>query len=177
MEERVAKLVAAAREGDRDALRGLYEECHSVIYRLLVRMVGSQDAADVTQIAFLQAFRRLEQFSGKSSFQTWLYRIAVNEALQHLRRSGRHVVQPLTNEPAERVGGHAKRIEQKELLERALAMIDPEIRTAFLLREVDELSYDEIAEATGIPPGTVGSRLNRARKELRDHLTHLGWEP
>ncbi len=177
MEDRVAGLVSAARLGRQDALQGLYDECQPMIYRLLVRMAGTQDAADLTQQVFLQAFRRLNQFSGRSTFQTWLYRLAVNESLQHLRRRGRHKTHSLQHEPPDRGREHADRLEQSELLERALSMIDPELRSVFLLREVEELSYEQIANAAGIPAGTVGSRLNRARKELREHLTQLGWEP
>ena len=70
----------------------------------------------------------------------------------------------------------AANLENAELLEVALSRIDPELRIVFELKEVDELPYSEIAEIVGIPEGTVGSRLNRARTELRDHLTQLGWE-
>jgi RNA polymerase sigma-70 factor (ECF subfamily) len=73
--------------------------------------------------------------------------------------------------------GQDSQAEHKELLEKALARIDPELRAIFLLREVEELSYREIAEALNIPAGTVGSRLNRARHELQQHLKDLGWEP
>lgn len=177
MEDRVANLVKAARSGCDEALRGLYDECHVVIHRLLVRMVGTQDAADLTQAVFVQAFRRLDRFSGRSNVQTWLYRLAVNEALQHLRKKGRDRSRPLEREPSQRGQEHTERIEQQELLERALAMLDPQLRTTFLLREIEELSYEEIAEVADIPAGTVGSRLTRARKELREHLTRLGWEP
>jgi RNA polymerase sigma-70 factor (ECF subfamily) len=70
-----------------------------------------------------------------------------------------------------------ERDEHKELLEQALARIEPDLRSIFVLREVEELSYREIAEAIEIPEGTVGSRLNRARRELQQHLAELGWEP
>ena len=73
--------------------------------------------------------------------------------------------------------GGDERIERKELMEQALARLDPELRSIFLLREVEELSYQEIAETLDIPEGTVGSRLNRARRELRGHVVELGWEP
>ena len=124
MEDRVAGLVSAARLGHQDALQGLYDECQPMIYRLLVRMAGTQDAADLTQQVFLQAFRQLNQFSGRSTFQTWLYRLAVNESLQHLRRRDRHKTHRLQHEPPDRGREHADRLEQSELLERALSMID-----------------------------------------------------
>ena len=136
-------------------------------------MVGLQDAADVTQHVFLQAFRSLDQFSGRSRFETWLYRLAVNESLQHLRRNRRWRYHALDWEPMDE-SHHGEDAERKELLEQCFARIDPELRSIFLLREVEGLSYHDIAEALQIPKGTVGSRLNRARRELRQILSELG---
>jgi len=171
-----ATVLERCREEDRDAQQQLYEAFRRRVYRLMVRMVGVQDAADVTQQVFLQVFRKIDQFAGHAKLETWIYRLAVNEALQHLRRQGRRSSQPLTYEPAGREPPHAERREQKETLEMALGRLEPKLRSIFLLREVDELSYREIAEAVDIPEGTVGSRLNRARHELRQHLADLGWE-
>jgi len=99
----------------------------------------------------------------------------VNEALQHIRRHGREKTQTLGHDPADRVQEHSGRLEQRDLLDQALARIDPELRSLFLLREVEGLSYAELAEAVAIPAGTIGSRLNRARRELKHHLSDLGW--
>lgn len=170
-------VVRLARNGDRGAQRELYERCHRNVYRLMVRMVGEQDAADVTQQAFLQMFRKLDQFTGRARFQTWLYRLAVNESLQHLRRARRWRIQEIKNEPADRTRGYESRSENRELLDKALQQLDPDLKSVFLLREVEELSYREIASVLEVPEGTVGSRLNRARQELQRHLTNLGWEP
>ena len=174
-ESSLAAVVTACRSGDLASQRQLYDACHENVYRLAVRMAGLQDAADVTQQVFLQAFRSIDQFRGGSRFETWLYRLAVNESLQHLRRKRRWRHHELDWEPMDEThqGGDAER---KELLERALARIDPELRSIFLLREVEGLSYQEIAEAIDIPEGTVGSRLNRARRELRRHLSELGYK-
>lgn len=177
MQDTTAEIVAAAQGGDRDAQRQLYELSHQNVYRLMVRMVGLQDADDLTQQVFLQAFRRIGQFSGRSQFSTWLYRLAVNESLQHLRRSKRAHFHVLEHEPMDHSSGHSDNVEQKDLLERALAMLEPDLRSTFLLREVEELPYGEIALALDVPEGTVGSRLNRARRELKQHLLELGWEP
>lgn len=171
----LAAVVTACLSGDLAAHRQLYDACHENVYRLAVRMVGLQDAADVTQQVFLQAFRSIHQFQGGSRFETWLYRLAVNESLQHLRRNRRWRHHELDREPMDETQ-HGDDAERKELLEQALARIDPELRAIFLLREVEELSYHEIAEALDIPEGTVGSRLNRARRELRRHLSELGYE-
>lgn len=143
----------------------------------MVRMVGSDDAADLTQQVFLQAFGKIDQFAGRSKFETWLYRLAVNEALQHLRKGKRWKFQTLSRDPESHQTSAGDSYEYRELLEQALTRLDPELRSLFVLRSVEELSYREIAETIEIPEGTVGSRLNRARRELQQHLTDLGWEP
>ena len=170
-------LVQACRRGEREAQQRLYEACQHRVYRLTVRMVGLQDAADVAQQVFMQVFRKLDQFTGQSKFETWLYRIAVNESLQHLRKRERHESQALTQEPMSHHRSEHERSEAKELLDRALSRLEAGLRSIFVLREVEGLSYAEIAVAAEIPEGTVGSRLNRARGELRRHLRELGWEP
>jgi RNA polymerase sigma-70 factor (ECF subfamily) len=80
-------------------------------------------------------------------------------------------------EPMDRSPDSCVSVDDKELLEYALALLEPDLRSAFLIREVEGLTYSEIAEALEIPEGTVGSRLNRARRELKQHLIELGWEP
>jgi len=171
-----ADILAGCRTGERDAQHRLYELCHRQVYALMVRMVGVQDAADVTQQVFLQLFRKIDNYAGHSKFHTWLYRLATNEALQHLRKGRRWKFQPLTREPKSPHTTMVERNEQKELLEQALARLEPELRLIFVLREVEGLSYAAIAQATGIPEGTVGSRMNRARRQLQQHLADLGWE-
>jgi RNA polymerase sigma-70 factor (ECF subfamily) len=139
-------------------------------------MVGVQDAADVTQQTFLQALRSIGQFQGRSRIETWLYRLAINTSLQHLRRLRRHRHQTLPLEPSVDAC-HQHESELKEVLERALARIDPELRSLFLLREIEGFSYGDIAQTLHISEGTVGSRLNRARRELQAHLVRLGCNP
>ena len=172
-----AALLASCRSSERGAQQRLYELSHRQVYRLMVRMVGLQDAADVTQQVFLQVFRKIDQFAGHSKFETWLYRLATNEALQHLRKGKRWRFQTLSREPMSQHEPANERNEQKEVLEQALSRVDPELRSIFVLREVEGLSYREIAEAINVPEGTVGSRLNRARRELQQQLADLGWEP
>ena len=170
------QLVEACLAGDRCAMQQLYEQCSDHVYGLMVRMVGRQDADDLTQHVFLTMFRKLDQFNGQSKLETWLYRLATNEALQHLRRNKRRSTAPLVAEPEtsdpDRIGAS----EEAELLETAMSRLEPELRAVVLLKEQWGLSYQEIAESVGIPEGTVGSRLNRARKELRQELEKLGWE-
>lgn len=168
--------VAGCQCGDRDAQRQLYELHHQQIFRLAVRMVGRQEADDVTQQVFLQVLRKIDQFSGQSRVATWLYRVAVNECLQHLRRNGRQRVNPLMHDPVDRFAGSTQQSEHAELLDRSLQRLEPDLRAMFLLREVENLSYREIASALDVSEGTVASRLNRARRLLRQYLVELGWE-
>ncbi len=170
-------IVKRASAGERAAQRELYENFRDRTFRVVRRIVGESDADDVTQECFLKVFAKLPTFRFESQFSTWLHRLVVNESLQHLRSRSRRKKygQPILDGEMGRVAGVAT-MENAELLEIALSRIEPELRVVFELKEVDELPYSEIAEIVGIPEGTVGSRLNRARTELRDQLTQLGWE-
>jgi len=176
-DKEAADVVEACKNGDPLAQRRLYDASHQNVYRLVVRMVGIQDAADVTQQVFLQAFRKIDQFSGRSQFGTWIYRVAVNESLQHLRKAKRSRMQTLEQEPTDGSADGNENVDDKELLEQALAQLEPDLRSTFLLREIEGFSYSAIASTLEIPEGTVGSRLNRARRELKQVLVELGWEP
>jgi RNA polymerase sigma-70 factor (ECF subfamily) len=175
--EAVTETVARCRLGDRSAQRRLYDSFNRMVYRLMVRIVGPDDAPDLTQQIFLQVFRKIGQYSGRGRFDRWLYRLAVNEAFQHLRRKRRTRHRALVYEPVDDSARGDERTERKDLMEQALARLDPELRSICLLREIEGLSYREIAETLDIPEGTVGSRLNRARRDLKQHLINLGWEP
>ena len=157
--------------GDREMQRELYERCHQQVFRLAVRMVGRQDASDVCQLVFLKMFQSIDQFAGRSNFTTWLYRIAVNECLQHRRKRGsRPMVHLADYEPPDRHTPATERVADHELLEVALGRIEPELCSLFLLREVEELSYSELADVLHLSEGTVASRLNRARDQLHTVL-------
>jgi RNA polymerase sigma-70 factor (ECF subfamily) len=170
-------LVSASRRGWREAQQRLYECCHRRVYRLLVRMVGRSGADDLLQQVFLQVFRTLSQFSGQSRFETWLYRVSVNESLQHLRKQRRRRWVSLESDFMDHEPDQERDLDHKELMERALARLEPELRSLFLLREAEKQSYAEIAAALQLPEGTVASRLSRARQLLKQSLIELGWEP
>ena len=170
-----ARLLARCLKNDRQAQRQLYEITHQAVYRLMVRMVGLQEASDLTQQVYLKLFTKLHQFAGNSKFETWLYRLASNEALQYLRKNSRKKTTTLIEDPVNQQQPVTERDEQRELLGVALERIEPELRSIFLLREVEEMSYREIAKIIDVPEGTVGSRLNRARRDLQTHLLELGW--
>ena len=93
----------------------------------MIRMAGREDAADLTQQVFLRVLQTIDQFRGRSQFETWLYRIAVNEALQHLRRQGKRRAAPLVIEPPDRAPSVVRQSEHAELLERALARLRSEL--------------------------------------------------
>ncbi|MCA9194173.1 MAG: sigma-70 family RNA polymerase sigma factor [Planctomycetales bacterium] len=170
-------LVCRAASGDRDAQRQIYETYGDRVYRTAERIVGESNAADVMQNAFIHLFGKLPSFRNESTFATWLHRLVVNEALQHLRQRGRRTMktQPLTQlDVAAETTSLASEV--VEMVTKAMERIEPDLRWIFELKEVDELSYAQIAEIVGIPEGTVGSRLNRARRELREQLLKLGWD-
>lgn len=171
-------LVQLASQGDRGAQASLYEMLAGRVQRVVLRIVGADDADDVTQDVFINVFKKMHTFRFDSSFTTWVHRLAVNDALQHLRRSVRQSALPL--DPSRlTVNDQRSRdlnLEAKELFELAYARLDVELRVILELKEVEQMPYSEIAKVVGIPEGTVGSRLNRARRELRGHLVDLGWE-
>lgn len=173
----IEAIVTGCQRGDRRAQHVLYERCHEPVFRLLVRMVGQQDAPDLLQQVFLRVFTKIGQFSGRSDVMTWIYRLAVNESLQFRRSRGRVHYEMPADEPIDPAVDPKLRTEQQELMDRALAQLDSQLRAVFILKEVEGLSYREISAALGIKEGTVGSRLNQARAELRNILSQLGWKP
>ena len=174
-----APLIAATLAGDTAAfgrLVGLYQDR---LYNSLLRVVGSaDDAGDIVQDAFVQAYVKLDTFRGSSAFYTWLYRIAFNLAMSHARRERKVVSldgmkaswgsEPLDGQPTPEM--NIERREQVEMVHAALAELSVEYRTILVLREIDGCRYDEIAEILEMPVGTVRSRLFRARLALRDQL-------
>jgi RNA polymerase sigma-70 factor (ECF subfamily) len=168
------EVVAGCQRSDPVMQRELYDRSHQQLFRLAVRMVGRQDAADVCQQIFLNAFKAIREFTGRSNVMTWLYRIAVNECLQYRRKRGRRPTLHLADyEPPDHRTPEIARTQQRELLEKALERIDPDLRCVFLLRELDGLSYAQISEVMELPEGTVASRLSRAREQLQEILTAL----
>ena len=167
-------LIRLAVTGDREAQRLVYESLKDSIGRLVSRIIEDSDVDDVTQDIFLHVFCSLGEFRFESKFTTWVYRLAVNDALQHLRRKRRRRLVPLEN--LEMPGGTQQNdIENNEVLHLALSKLDPELRVILHLKEEQDECYATIAEILRIPEGTVGSRLNRARRELKKELLALGW--
>jgi RNA polymerase sigma-70 factor, ECF subfamily len=171
------ELVRDAAGGDSDAFHALIDRHAGHLFRLAVSLCGSAaDADDVLQETFAGAFRSLRRFEGRSSVKTWLSRILVTQAALWRRGKGARRAMSLSEgtagqEPAAPARGTGPdRVAWRMDLQAALDKLSHDHREVIVLRELQGLSYDEIAQALGIPRGTVESRLFRARAELREHL-------
>lgn len=183
------ELAEALRAGEEYAYETLIQRFQNPVYSVVSRLVDDpDDAPDVVQEVFLKVFRNIASFRGESSLKTWIYRIAVNEARNHRRWFGRHRAREVGLEPAQSgVSGRQEWLpagspdpyeitldhEVRELIEKAFQRISPSYRAALVLREVEELSYEEIAEILEISVGTVKSRILRGRESLRKQLSAL----
>jgi RNA polymerase sigma-70 factor (ECF subfamily) len=183
-----SQLVAQAREGDRSAFNELVRRYEGKIFRLAQHVTQNrEDAEDVLQETFLKAYEHLDQFKGDSKFYTWIVRIAVNQALMKLRRrktdksvsmdetidTGEDTV---TREIAAWDEDPEQRFSREELggiLDDAVQSLEPLYRSVFVLRDIEELSTEETAEALGLSIPAVKSRLLRARLQLRERLTRF----
>ncbi len=188
-----AQLVERALGGDQDAYRLLVSRHQAAVYNLIVRMLRHPALAqDLAQDTFLRAFSHLDSFDPRYRFTSWVLRIAHNLAVDVLRRKS---LEELPLDPPDETAGQARvqaalvdprsdeatrRIEQGDLaraLESALARVRPEYRELLVLRHHQELSYEEIAQVTGLPVGTIKSYLHRARAEMARLLESAGWGP
>jgi RNA polymerase sigma-70 factor, ECF subfamily len=157
--------LSAARAGEPWALERFYNSYQSQVYALCHRVLSrSEDAKDATQSTFVRAFRELPRFRGESTAKTWIYRIAINEALSMLRKR-RDVPLPTDDPLPSPCGGPS--IVEKLAVEDALSRTRPAHRTILVLRFWEELSYEEIAQVLGISLSAVKMRLLRARDDFR----------
>jgi RNA polymerase sigma-70 factor, ECF subfamily len=176
-------LVRRATRGELSAFEKLVDRHRPTVIRVAARIVGSDEAEDVSQDAFLRAFHRLEHFRGDAPFRSWLLRIAHNAALDHLGRRRPEPVDPETFDVAEQSPSRppAESLELRERierLERKLRGLTPQHRVVLVLRDAAGLSYEEIADITDTPLGSVKGRLHRARREFVDMLraNSYDWE-
>lgn len=179
-----SQLIRAACRGDSVAYGGLVRKYQDRLCTSLLHVCGSHDEAeDVAQDAFVQAYLKLSTFAGGSAFYTWLYRIAINAAISRRRRrreelSVEHTREVLGLEPeddAEQAEERLMREERAGQVQRALNSLTEEHRLILVLREIDGCDYDAIARVLDLPVGTVRSRLHRARLQLKEQLdTILG---
>jgi RNA polymerase sigma-70 factor (ECF subfamily) len=170
------ELAARCLAGDAEAFEGLYRQHAHRLYNLTFRMAGSADADDLLQDVFLQAYRKLGTYKGDSSLGTWLYRLAVNLCLDHLRsRQGKmaQVTDSLDDEDAAEVVSPGRPAESNAArldLEHAIETLAPSYRAAFVLHDVEGYQHDEIAKLLGIAEGSSKSLLHKARMKLRGSL-------
>ncbi|MEY3971416.1 MAG: hypothetical protein RLZZ80_1114 [Pseudomonadota bacterium] len=183
-------LVDRVKSGDQQAFNLLVRKYERKVVRLISRLVRDpSEVEDVAQEAFIKAYRALPQFRGDSAFYTWLYRIAVNTAKNYLVAQGRRPI-PLSDTLSEDEDGESfgredvvsdNHTPEAELLSRQIAetvnraieALPQDLRTAVTLREIEGLSYEEIAEAMNCPIGTVRSRIFRAREAIAEQLRPL----
>ncbi|GAA4338572.1 RNA polymerase sigma factor RpoE [Pigmentiphaga soli] len=183
-----AELVLRVQRGDKKAFELLMLKYQRKIVRLLSRFVRDpSEVEDVAQEAFIKAYRALPQFRGESAFYTWLYRIAINTAKNHLVASGRRPSSPseYENEDGETfdetdnlsdINTPESMMASREIAEtvnQAIEALPEELRTAIVLREIEGMSYEDIAQSMGCPIGTVRSRIFRAREAIATRLRPL----
>ena len=180
------QVIEACQQGDRDAFQCLFEAYKDKVFSIAVYSSGGDRtlAEDVTQQIFLKLFTAIRQFRGDSEFTTWLYRLVVNACLDERRRRRRWLSWETTREtetvvamnnlsdkkPQER---QYARLEVAEAVRVAIEELKPKFRLPILLKYIEGLSYEEIAEVMGCSKGTVASRLNRGHSQLAKRLSHL----
>jgi RNA polymerase sigma-70 factor, ECF subfamily len=176
------QLIQDCLAGRTEAFGQLVVRYQDRLYNALYRILGSSDdARDVAQDAFVQAFQKLKTFRGNSAFYSWLFRIALNAAASQLRRSRRKTAsidagreqsgtEPTDRRPDARPSHNMETLERQAAVQAALNALPSEFRIPLVLKEIDGLKYEEIATIVGCPIGTVRSRIHRARSELRHRL-------
>ncbi len=174
-----AVLIDETLAGQPQAFGRLVTKYQDRLFNAITHVLGSaDDAQDVVQEAFVQAFVKLETFKRQSAFYTWIYRIAFNQAMT-LRRRNRPTVsidqsrEESGEEPIGNEGGPAARLEQQDRVaqvQAALAQLSEDYRSVLVLREMEGFHYDDISEILDLPVGTVRSRLHRARMQMREQL-------
>lgn len=180
------QLVSRVQHGDRGAFDLLVIKYQSRVASIISRFVhDSAEVQDLTQEAFVKAYRALESFRGDSAFYTWLFRIAVNTAKNFLDARSRRPQGSMDAEDAERIDGgvylrdiaspekQLQRDQLHQVLNKAIADLPEDLRSALLLREFDGLSYEDIARVLSCPIGTVRSRIFRAREAVDKHIAPL----
>jgi RNA polymerase sigma-70 factor (ECF subfamily) len=173
------ELVEACQRGERDAFRVLFEKHKDRVYSVALRYSGDAAAAmDIAQETFLKLFSSIRSFRGESGFESWLFRLVVNQCLDQRRRTRR--VMPMVDglldllrAPGLSAMDEMLRAELGERVRSAVGALPAEQRMVIVLRYTEGLSYDEIAEAVGCSAGTVASRLNRAHRTLERRLSRF----
>ena len=177
------RLIAETLKGRSAAFGELIVRYQDRLFNAVIRVVDNHDdALDIVQDSFVNAFQGLTSFKGDSEFYTWLYRIAFNASVSQARRrkplvplqtgpDGSIIGEPIDTSEVARPDAALERSEEEETLQNALNRLSSEHRSILVLKDIDGMKYEEIAEVLQVPIGTVRSRIHRARLELRDLLT------
>ena len=181
MAERIinGQVIEACQRGDRDAFQVLFETYKDKVYSIAVYSFGGDKsiADDITQQIFLKLFTAIRQFRGESEFTTWLYRLVINACMDERRKRRRLLPwgDSSTHHPTEKKPQEERyaRLELAQAVQQAIGELKPKFRLPILLKYIEGLSYDEIANVMGISKGTVASRLNRGHGQLAKRLSHL----
>jgi RNA polymerase sigma-70 factor (ECF subfamily) len=176
------RLIADCRDGNTAAFGELVSRYQDRLFNSVLRLTdNAEDARDVVQEAFLHAYQSLHSFKGDALFFTWLYRIAVNTAISMKRKKrvvlriqpageGGNAIEPLDPSETNRPGHAIEMAEEERQVHDALAKLSPEHRSVLVMKDMEGMKYEEMAEILGVPVGTIRSRLHRARLEIRDIL-------
>lgn len=190
---RERQLIRRLQQRDERAFQEIVRLYQHKIYNLVLRMIGSrEEAEDIAQEVFVTVFKSIDGFRGDAKFSTWLYRIAANHCKNRMKYLGRrsykltgeldeaaeremqdaqpHALRPHIDGPEKVLEG----LQTERLVQEAIALLDEEHRVLIVLRDVEDLSYQEICAITGLVEGTVKSRLHRARMSLKDYLAKRG---
>jgi RNA polymerase sigma-70 factor, ECF subfamily len=182
-------LIARLKEREEQAFSDVFRLYGDKVFSLIYRMIGSrQEAEDVTQEVFISVFKTVDSFRGESKFSTWLLRIAANHCKNRIKYLARRPTEGVDMDdtgqqaaPAVATGPNLQAhidgpdvlmeaAEMDRIMQRAIEALPEEHRLLVILRDVDEMSYDEIAEITSLPEGTIKSRLHRARMAIKEEL-------
>jgi RNA polymerase sigma-70 factor (ECF subfamily) len=172
-------MISRCQQGDQEALKEIFDKYHKKVYRIAYGVVRQrEEALDVVQEVFIKLFRSIKNFKGRSQFYTYLYRMVMNTAIDHKRKVGKQFMPSLDEEGSIQPSDDAEKgperlLLQKELEERvklAMDKLPPEQKAALIFRDVEGLSYQEMAEAMGCSIGTVMSRLHYGRKRMQESL-------
>ncbi|MBI5778606.1 MAG: sigma-70 family RNA polymerase sigma factor [Planctomycetes bacterium] len=177
--------IARVQKGDKEAFSGIVKQYQNRLYNTIYRMISSaEDAFDICQEVFLKAFRNIKSFRGDSAFLTYLYRIAFNESVMYRNKRKRMIAVDFKSNPHCLIGlniannnsNHIEKIQTEDsnkYVQNALNSLDPDLREVVVLKDVDDFSYAEIAQALNISVSTVRTNLEKGRVILRGKLKDL----
>ena len=174
-----AQLISRCQQGDQEALKEIFNQYHQKLYRIAYGVVRHrEEALDIVQEVFIKLFRSIHQFKGKSRFYTYLYRMTMNTAIDHTRKMKKGPPVSMDEEDGFQLSDDADKrpdriLDHKELeakVKWSMDQLSPDQKAVLIFREVEGLSYQEIAEATGCSIGTVMSRLHYGRKKVQELL-------